>query len=269
MTSFFGHIRYLTGIPSVFVRLPPGIAVGNGWNDPCLQTAHVSEFALQNGMISGSDISLFNNLTDALNTACMQGSWLDKFAHIGLIFGSMLLIGGTEQYDFTRSHPHNESAMDLFLQQPQVRAGLHVLLDTNWTSQSTPVFLSLAEDQTRSMAPLYPYLLENIKVLIYHGLFDPCFTRRGEELFSLGLQWSGSSAFAAAGRNQWVLCDSEQDALGISIPQANCVTAGYLKSYGNLAWAEIRDAGHLVPQDQPRTALDLIQRFVQWNFDPS
>ncbi|KAH9405572.1 hypothetical protein TYRP_001426, partial [Tyrophagus putrescentiae] len=40
--------------------------------------------------------------------------------------------------------------------------------------------------------------------------------------------------------------------------------AGYVKEeVGNLLYVVVRNAGHLVPYDQPRVALDMITRFVK------
>ena len=38
--------------------------------------------------------------------------------------------------------------------------------------------------------------------------------------------------------------------------------AGYAKSVGNLTVALVRNAGHMVPHDQPLWAFDLINRFT-------
>ena len=38
--------------------------------------------------------------------------------------------------------------------------------------------------------------------------------------------------------------------------------AGYAKQVGNLTVAMVRNAGHMVPHDQPLWAFDLINRFT-------
>ena len=39
--------------------------------------------------------------------------------------------------------------------------------------------------------------------------------------------------------------------------------AGYVRAGGNLTYAVIRGAGHIVPFDQPRRSLDMITHFVE------
>ena len=42
--------------------------------------------------------------------------------------------------------------------------------------------------------------------------------------------------------------------------------AGSYKSYRGLTFMKLSDAGHLVPMDQPRTALDMVTKFHQTIF---
>lgn len=61
------------------------------------------------------------------------------------------------------------------------------------------------------------------------------------------LEWSGAEDYAKATRHQW---------------HVGKELAGYVKNAGMLTEILVRDAGHMVPGDQPRWALDLITRFT-------
>ena len=61
------------------------------------------------------------------------------------------------------------------------------------------------------------------------------------------LKWSGTKNFKKAKRQIWKV---EQD------------VAGYVRSYGNLTEIMVRNAGHFVPMDQPKWALDMFNRFI-------
>ncbi len=39
--------------------------------------------------------------------------------------------------------------------------------------------------------------------------------------------------------------------------------AGYAKHFANFTQVVVRNAGHIVPFDQPRAAFDMIKRFVK------
>lgn len=102
-----------------------------------------------------------------------------------------------------------------------------------------------------SQADRYSVLLEHMRVMIYHGLDDPFFVRPGEEAFANSLKWSGQEGFLAAPREAWAAPDDPE---GLS---------GYVRSYKNLTWCEVREAGHLVPGDQPLRAWTMVQNFIE------
>ena len=49
---------------------------------------------------------------------------------------------------------------------------------------------------------------------------------------------------------------------GQPLPDVAGELAGYAKQVGNLTVALVRNAGHMVPHDQPLWAFDLINRFT-------
>ena len=60
-------------------------------------------------------------------------------------------------------------------------------------------------------------------------------------------KWGLSVHTQEARRNQWHVAGE---------------LAGYAKQVGNLTVALVRNAGHMVPHDQPLWAFDLINRFT-------
>jgi carboxypeptidase C (cathepsin A) len=66
------------------------------------------------------------------------------------------------------------------------------------------------------------------------------------------LTWSGTDELRQAPRTIWKVAESDQE------------IAGYIKTANNNRFflATIRNAGHVVPYDQPRASLDLLQRFL-------
>ncbi|CAF5084329.1 unnamed protein product, partial [Rotaria sp. Silwood1] len=64
------------------------------------------------------------------------------------------------------------------------------------------------------------------------------------------LQWSHSNEYKNATRQIWKV-DSRDDQI-----------AGYIKIVSKLMLASIRNAGHMVPTDQPRAMFDLLKRFI-------
>jgi len=97
-------------------------------------------------------------------------------------------------------------------------------------------------------------LFDNYKILIYNGLLDlTC-----PEVLTLNwisnLQWSHSNQYKNATRQIWKV-DSTDDQI-----------AGYIKIVNRFMLASIRNAGHMVPADQPRAMFDLLKRFIELTF---
>jgi vitellogenic carboxypeptidase-like protein len=65
------------------------------------------------------------------------------------------------------------------------------------------------------------------------------------------IDWKYSKEFSTTKRLIWKVSKKDQE------------IAGYAKNIGNFTQVVVRNAGHIVPFDQPRAALDMITRFVK------
>jgi len=120
----------------------------------------------------------------------------------------------------------------------------------SWTSCNREVEIKLvfAGDWMLTFKDAVKSLLEgDIPVLIYHGENDIIVNWMGGQAWTNALQWSGSSGFANA-KNTTYTVDGE--------------TAGSFKSFKGLTFMKLASAGHLVPMDQPKTALDMLSKFL-------
>jgi vitellogenic carboxypeptidase-like protein len=91
----------------------------------------------------------------------------------------------------------------------------------------------------------------NYSVLIYNGQLDVIIAVPLTMAWINELTWLGTDELRAAPRKVWKVADSDPE------------VAGYVKTANNNRFflATIRNAGHMVPYDQPRAALDLLERF--------
>merc|ERR1711907_166933 len=90
-------------------------------------------------------------------------------------------------------------------------------------------------------------LEDNIPVLIYHGENDIIVNWMGGQEWTNKLQWSGSAGFALA-KNTTYMVDGEDK--------------GSFKTYKGFTFMKLKDAGHLVPMDQPKAALKMVNDFI-------
>lgn len=84
-------------------------------------------------------------------------------------------------------------------------------------------------------------------MLIYNGQNDVIVNTAGVLNYLNTLDWHGLRMWSKTPKQQWIL---------------NGKNVGWHKVFDNLAFVLIRNAGHLVPADQPAIAGALIARFI-------
>jgi len=109
----------------------------------------------------------------------------------------------------------------------------------------------LREDMYKSVKPWIEELLdakESYKILIYSGQLDIIVANTLTDNFVKLLKWNGAAEFANATRKVWRVGGKD--------------VAGYVKTTKNFTQLLFRNAGHMVPTDQPKWAFDMINRFT-------
>jgi vitellogenic carboxypeptidase-like protein len=94
-------------------------------------------------------------------------------------------------------------------------------------------------------------LFDNYKILIYNGLLDIICAESLTLNWLADLEWSHSDEYKSATRQIWKVETTDNE------------VAGYIKIIHKFVLASVRNAGHLVPTDQPRAMLDLLKRFIE------
>lgn len=171
----------------------------------------------------------------------------DKLLNGDLHSGSLFynLTGFSFYFNYLHDKEEGSDAMGTYIQLVKVRKAIHVGNLTFHTDNK--VEINLKQDMMQSVKPWVEVLLEEYKVLIYNGQLDIIVAYLLTLGFLQALQWSGAAAYKTAPRVKWHV-DNE--------------LAGYAKSVGNMTELLVRDAGHMVPSDQSKWALDLIKRFT-------
>lgn len=155
------------------------------------------------------------------------------------------LTGFTFYFNYLHSKGRANDFMGTYIQLAEVRKAIHVGNLTFHTDNRVEEHLK--EDMMQSVKPWVEVLLEKYKVLIYNGQLDIIVAYPLTLGFLQALDWSGAAAYKRAPRVQWHVGNS---------------LAGYARSVGNFTEILVRDAGHMVPSDQPKWAFDLINRFT-------
>lgn len=146
------------------------------------------------------------------------------------------------------NNPSNEiDYMSKYLQRTDVRAAIHVG-NSSFNVETQEVEVNLVNDIMQSVAPWISELLSNYRVLIYNGQLDIIVAYPLTENYLQNLKFSAADQYKTAQRYQWYV---EKQ------------LAGYVKQAGNLTEVLVRNAGHMVPADQPQWSVDLITRFTR------
>ncbi|CAN1837220.1 Serine carboxypeptidase-like 47 [Linum perenne] len=203
-----------------------GFAIGNGLTDPAFQYKAYPEYALATKLISKSD---HDSIVSQLVPPC-ESAYYDIRKQCQ----------GSLCYDFSR--------METFLSDDKVKSALGVK-DIDFVSCSSQVYDAMVGDWMQDYEVGIPALLESgIKVLIYAGEYDLICNWVGNSNWVNGMKWSGQKKFQSAQTVPFV---------------AGNTKSGELKSYGPLAFLKVYNAGHMVPMDQPKAALQMLEGWMQ------
>ncbi|CAL0303087.1 unnamed protein product [Lupinus luteus] len=236
-----------------------GFAIGNGLTDPAIQYKAYADYALEMGIITkGTHDRLNILLIPACESATKLCATVGKAACApalvicNAIFTDIMLhAGDTNYYDIRKkcegSLCYDFSNMEKFLNQKSVRDSLGVG-KIHFVSCSTEVHTALLLDWMRNLEVGIPALLEDgINLLVYAGEYDLICNWLGNSRWVHAMEWSGQKQFGASPEVPFVVNGSE---------------AGLLKNYGPLSFLKVHDAGHMVPMDQPKAALEMLKKWT-------
>lgn len=238
-----------------------GFAIGNGLTDPTIQYGAYADYAFEMGLISQTAHSAINKIyplcEHAIKLCGPKGviTCAASFVVCNSIFTAiMLLSGSTNYYDIRKecqgSLCYDFSNMEKFLNQKHVRDAIGVG-DRRFVSCNTLVYEAMITDWMKNLEVGIPALLEDgVKLLVYAGEYDLICNWLGNFRWVNSMEWSGHQMFLEARMVPFTVDGKE---------------AGSLKTHGPLTFLKVRDAGHMVPMDQPKAALEMLKRWTNGN----
>jgi len=237
-----------------------GFAIGNGLTDPIIQYKAYPDFALAMKLINQSD---YTSIVTELVPSCEQASTIcgddggdsctNAYQTCNNIFNEIVdITGGINYYDIRKQCVgqlcYDFSYMENLLNQQKVKDALGVG-DIDFVSCSSTVYEAMLTDWMRNLEDGIPALLEDgIKMLVYAGEYDLICNWLGNFKWVNAMAWTGQKDFVAAPNVSFVVDGAEK---------------GLMKSHGPLTFLKVHDAGHMVPMDQPKAALEMLRRWTQ------
>lgn len=233
-----------------------GMAIGNGLTDPGNQLQY-GDFLYQVGLLDINGKNLFRQYEERGRTLVKQRKFEEAFSVFDELLNGDLtkqpslfknLTGFDYYFNILYNKVNGDSDNDMvqWFQRADVRKSIHVGNST-FIAASKKVEDYLKGDVMESVADLIADILQDHKVLIYNGQLDVIIAYTTVENYLRNLNWTLVEEYKKAQRKIWYVGDE---------------LAGYSKTVGNLIEVLVRNAGHLVPSDQPKWALDLITRFT-------
>ena len=226
-----------------------GVGVGDGFTDPMVIMSEVGMFSYNLGLIDYSErITIEQNILKGRLFA-QAGDWQsvtdtfnnDVFANLD-IFTSHVNV-----YDIQKYGNYNMTTLDTFLQDNATSHRYNLLVQ--YAQGSDDVYTAMGVD---FMQP-YTYVVEDLldrklQMIIYNGQDDLIVTNAGTMSWVEKLRWTHAETFTGTNFEVWY--------------DKNGGVRGYKKRVENLEMRIVNKAGHLVPMDQPESAIDLAYDFV-------
>lgn len=109
------------------------------------------------------------------------------------------------------------------------------------------MYLDFYPDISKSYKQNISYLLKNTRVLLYNGQDDIIVNTAGAQTWINSLSWSGIRDWQRTPKQIWNMTNN---------------TVGTVRQYSNLSVATVYKAGHMVPEDQGPSSLDMLTKWL-------
>ncbi|XP_065200825.1 venom serine carboxypeptidase-like [Planococcus citri] len=233
-----------------------GLLIGNPMISP-EHMLHYNEYLYSHGLVDANGQQELKKQEDKMRNKIRAGKWKEASELMSSTFFGMddsntlfYKLTGLQQYFNLLKEKTASTEFITFLNQPHIRKALHVGY-RRFSESTLKVFNRLQEDIMKSMKPIFETVLENYPTLVFTGQLDIICPWYLQENLLLHLSWSGAWEYYTAERKPFHL---------------NQYLVGYYKTAKKFTDMMIRNAGHMVPTDKPRWALDLLQKFSKGYF---
>ena len=260
--SYAGHYvpatgQYIVSNNSAYAKNLKGIAIGNGWVDPYIQYKAYAEYAYDNGLINSTAKQVADIMYDGCKYLLDLKLYPVAFIECQLIEAFVLeacevtIKRSINPYDIRipcQVPPlcYDFSAVDTFLNRQDIQADLGV--SRKWEECTRIVEMFLIDDWIHEFQDAVSTVLNSKRrVLVYSGNKDYICNYLGGLEWTTSTKWASQSEFQAAKFKDWKVGGDK---------------AGEVKAYGDLTFLSVNEAGHMVPRDQPKNALDMLTRFL-------
>jgi cathepsin A (carboxypeptidase C) len=232
-----------------------GMAIGNGLVDPYLQYPQYDTFSKENKLIGEAEYLVLKGAFAGCQGLIETGIWPIALEFCQ-IFTEVILGNPVAPrfnvYDIREKCDkpplcYDMSPADNLLAEKNIQKILGVS-GRSWTECNMVVHSALLGDWMLDLSPKVTQILDSgLDVLVYSGDKDFICNWRGGEAWTHAVDWTGKDSFSKAEYGDWNVSDKP---------------AGSLKTFNNLKFLRVYEAGHMVPMNQPEAALQMLNEFT-------
>ncbi|KAJ3222251.1 hypothetical protein HK099_002526 [Clydaea vesicula] len=243
------------------------LAIGNGLTDPLNQYEYYPDMACQNSygpVLSDAECDEMRGKVGtckSLVEACYN--YQNRFACVpGSIYCNNALIApvqkaGTNVYDVRKEcEPDNPLCYGIirdiegYMNNGEVQKAINVDRPFKGCNMDVNLKFLMNGDWMKPFVRVLPDLLEKgIRILIYAGDADYICNWMGNKAWTLELDWYGKDGFNSAPDVHWTSKITKKP-------------AGEYKTFDNLTFLRVFEAGHMVPYDQPEHSFEMIDHWI-------
>lgn len=130
-----------------------------------------------------------------------------------------------------------------------VKEALQIPASVKWGGQSSPTFMTLAEDFMKPVTDVVELLLNNtmIEVVVITGQLDLIVATPGTVMWVDRLKFSDKAEYVAHSRT------------GVAV---DGILEGYMKKAGRFSMYWVNRSGHMVPADNPAAMKFILDRVI-------
>ena len=266
--------------PDILIPIS-GSMIGNGWIDPYNQYAGAT-YAYTQGWIDlaqkaaldKKEITCQNLLNDGtlFSTTCLD--LIDDI--IGMSNAGGVSVSAYDSEIWGGEFPPGKGNVESYLggrysSPPMDDVSLEARLESIHASETLQQHHSFVECASAPSHALHhqdglgvvPELVRVLdhpskpRILFFNGMRDLMCNHHGNERVLDNLPWSKVEDWTLSKRYAW----------DPAVDDDTIAPVGYIKAYENLGFLVIKDAGHMVPMDLPEVGLQMVQSFIDDNFD--
>lgn len=233
-----------------------GLAIGNGLVDPFLQYPAYDTFSYENKLINWGEYEILWGGFKGCQALISTGIWPVALEVCQLLTETILgnpVSPRFNVYDIREGCDkpplcYDMSPADNLLARKDIKKILGVS-GRGWQECNMVVHTFLLGDWMLNLAPKVTDILNDgsVDVLVYSGDKDFICNWRGGEAWTNGCKWDGQADFKKQEYKEWAV---------------GSTSAGSLKTYKNLKFLRVFEAGHMVPMNQPEAALQMLNQFT-------